>query len=44
MDPMQAINLLDQIVSQVAMNRPQHIEALRAAAVIRKALQPKPAE
>lgn len=44
MTPMDAVNLLDSIVAQVAMNRPQHIEALRASATLRRALAPKLAE
>ena len=38
MDPMEALKLLDQIVMQVPMTRPQHMQVLQAAASIRKAL------
>lgn len=40
MTPEQAIEFLDQIVSQVAMNRAQHVQAQQAIALLRALVHP----
>lgn len=40
MTPEQAIEFLDQIVSQVAMNRAQHVQAQQAIAMLRALVHP----
>lgn len=41
MDPIQALNLLDQIVMNVPLPRAKHLQALVASTTIRNALTPK---
>ena len=41
MTPQQALNLLDQLISNMNLNRANHIQAQQAVEILKKALKPK---